>query len=75
VEQLMNTYDDDPVAALCVALRVVLDLPGADFATLLANRALEPERRARLLASDATALDELARELNETRTWSAQEGS
>ena len=67
VEQLLGDYDADPVAALSTALRVVLDMPGADWAALLAASPLDAARRRLLLDGDASSLDQLAAELNERR--------
>lgn len=63
-EQLMNTYDADPVGALATALRVVTGRRYATWETLIAHL---PDSAA--LARGATAsLDRLAAELNETRS-------
>jgi hypothetical protein len=72
VEQLLATYDDDPVGALTVALRRVVAAGNAPASRVswpqLVTLAIDdPERRARLLTRDVDALDELARELNERR--------
>ena len=67
VERLLVDYDADPVAALSAALRVVLDMPGADWATLLAAAPLDAARRRLLLDADESSLDQLAAELNERR--------
>lgn len=67
-EALMAGIDADPVAALTVALRRLLDLPGADWADLVAASGLPADRRALLLGGDQRALDELAAELNEQRS-------
>jgi hypothetical protein len=49
-------------------LRIILDLPNADWATLLAAAPIEAVRREKLLAADESSLDQLARELNEFRS-------
>jgi hypothetical protein len=67
VEALLAGYDTDPIDALTVALRVVLDQPDASFDTLVASAPIGPRRRRDLVARDLAALDALARELNETR--------
>ncbi len=67
VEALLRDFDADPVAALTAALRVVLEQPSAQWKELLAVAAFPNARRARLLAGDQDALDELAAELNEAR--------
>jgi hypothetical protein len=66
-ERLLAGYDADPIAALTAALQIALDMPGAEWATLVASAPIEGGRRARLLACDERSLDELARELNERR--------
>lgn len=67
VEQLLADYDDDPMAALTVALRRTLDAPAADWATLLDMSGFELETLEHLRAGDLMALDALAAELNERR--------
>jgi hypothetical protein len=72
VEQLLATYDDDPVGALTVALRRLVatadpSAPGASWPQLVAIAIDDPQRRASLLAADVDALDDLARELIERR--------
>ena len=66
VEQLLATYDEDPVGALTIALRrVVADrdasTSGASWPQVVVLAVDDPVRRARLLARDVSALDELAR--------------
>lgn len=70
--RLLDSYDADPIAALTVALRIAIDLPGADWATVIAAAPLDEDRRARLRAGDVAALDALAAELNERRGFSPQ---
>ena len=71
VEALLAGYDDDPVAAISVALRRLCDRPRATFAELVdelaARGGLSPSSQQALLAGDVAALDALAAELNETR--------
>lgn len=62
VERLLDHYDLDPVGALTDALRVVLDHPTADLATLVATASLDPA-----ILHDQTARDALVRDLNELR--------
>jgi hypothetical protein len=62
VESLLAGYDDDPVAALTIALRVVLDHPAAEIGALLAEAGLEPG-----LLADIARRDALVRDLNELR--------
>jgi hypothetical protein len=72
VEDLLTTYDHDPVAALTPALCKVLDAaPGTPWDDLLALAPIRPERRAALARLDAEALDDLVRQLNEERTLDA----
>lgn len=68
VEALLTSYDADPVAALTAALRRVLELPAADWPTLLDAAPLDAGRATRLRRGDQRALDELAAELNEQRS-------
>lgn len=71
VEELLGTYDTDPVAALTVALRRVLGRPGASWPDLLAATGWDTERLVPLLAGELDALDGLATALNELRTLPA----
>jgi hypothetical protein len=67
VETLLRDYDQDPVAALTVALRVVLRLPDAAWEELVDACDLSDDRRRALAARDVDALDRLAMDLNEER--------
>ncbi|MFM2078837.1 MAG: hypothetical protein RJA49_2727 [Actinomycetota bacterium] len=71
VEQLLETYDVDPVAALTTALRTTLDRPDLDFTALVKLAGFSCAQRIRLQAHDAVAMDELVAELNELRTVNA----
>lgn len=70
VEALWQRYDTDPVGALSEALRRVLDTDEDDWTTLVKAAGFTCARRILLQARDQTALDELARELNELRRLS-----
>lgn len=70
VEALWQRYDTDPVGALSEALRRVLDTDEDDWTTLVKSAGFTCARRILLQARDQTALDELARELNELRQLS-----
>ena len=70
VEQLLGHYDTDPIAAITTAMRIVLEQPDANYRSLVLAAPFDVDRCARLLAADVVTLDELARELNETRTLS-----
>lgn len=69
MEELFGTYDADPIRALSVALRAVLDEP-ADTAwpELLARATITDSLRAALLNGEQAALDALAADLNEFRS-------
>jgi hypothetical protein len=67
-EELLASYDDDPESALTAALRRVLGRPDLGFDALVADAGLSAERAAALTARHLSALDALARELNEQRT-------
>ena len=69
VERLMNDYDRDPVAALARAVAAVLGRNDLDWAALLAAAPIDEPTRSALLARDQRALDALARDLNELRTF------
>jgi hypothetical protein len=49
-------------------MRIILDLPDANWSTLLAAAPIDAARHAKLLAADESSLDQLARELNEFRS-------
>jgi hypothetical protein len=68
VEALLSAYDDDSVAALSAALRIVLERNEAVWPELVAAAEFTETRTAALLVGEQGALDELARELNELRT-------
>lgn len=71
-ERLLADYDADPIAALTSALRIVLDMPDAEWAALLAAAPLDDGRRQRLREADESTLDQLAAELNERRSFGSQ---
>ena len=64
---MLAGYDADPVAALTNALQIALDMPAAEWSTLLAAAPFAADRRRNLLDGDQRSLDELAAELNERR--------
>ena len=68
VEELLAGYDADPVGALTVALRRVVERPEATWPELVAAAGFDDTRRAALLIGEERALDTLAAELNERRT-------
>jgi hypothetical protein len=47
-ERLLAAYDTDPIAALTAALRIVLDMPDAGWAALVAAAPIDADRRGRL---------------------------
>ena len=68
-ERLLAGYDADPIATLTSALRIVLDMPDAGWAALVAAAPIDADRRGRLLSHDESSLDQLATELNEFRSF------
>lgn len=74
-ERLLAGYDADPIAALTAALRIILEMPNADWATLLAASPIESKRWQRLLAADESSLDRLVAELNENRGFDGHRAS
>ena len=66
VEALLRDFDDHPIEALTTALRRVFDKPDGEWLTLIAH--LREDRRRLLVARNQPALDDLAAELNETRS-------
>lgn len=71
VEQLMASYDRDPLEALTAALRTALDRPDLDWTALVKLAGFSCARRIRLQAQQTAALDELLVELNESRVVNA----
>lgn len=67
VELMLRDYERDPLAALLTALRIVLGRPFATWQTAVIECCADHQRLRLLLNFDQGALDELARELNETR--------
>lgn len=67
VEILMNSLDDDPIASLTTALRVVLGRPHSTFETLVSLSPIDAAWRSGVIAGHAAALDRLASHLNESR--------
>jgi hypothetical protein len=74
-EHLLAGYDSDPIHALAAALRIILEMPNADWAALLAASPIDAERRQRLLAAEEPSLDRLAAELNESRGFDGHRAS
>jgi hypothetical protein len=50
-------------------MRTLLDMPNATWAEVLRVAPIDDDRRRRLLSEDEAALDELAAELNEFRSF------
>jgi hypothetical protein len=67
VEALLIRYDQDPIAALTTALRIVLERPDGLWPDLIAAAPFSETRRAAVLLGEEGALDDLAAELNELR--------
>ena len=67
VERMLDEYDRDPLAALLTAMRIVLGRPYATWLTAVLESCDDVKKRQQLLNSEQSALDDIARELNETR--------
>jgi len=67
VEEMLATYDTQPVVALRSALRKCFGLPQATWSTLIELVAKQPGEINQLLSLNTDALDNLAKTLNETR--------
>ena len=65
---MLDGYDADPIGALTVALRLVLDQPQAAWEALVIAARVDDADRHALQLGDQHALDHLLRELNELRT-------
>jgi len=64
---LLVGYDQDSVAALTVAMRIVLERPDASWPDLVHAAGFSQTRAAALLLGEEGALDALVQELNELR--------
>ena len=71
-ERLLADYDADPIAALSAALRVILEMPEAEWAELVTAAPIDAERRRLLLEGKQPTLDRFAAELNERRGFETQ---
>ena len=67
VEEMLATYDTQPVVALRNALRKCFGMPHATWATLIELAANQKGEISQLLSLKTDALDNLVRTLNETR--------
>jgi hypothetical protein len=67
-EELMNSYDANPLQALTHALRIVTGMPNASWNSLIAQVSTDLKQRKLLYAFDQQCLDQLAQGLNESRT-------
>lgn len=68
VERMLDEYDSDPLAALLTAMRIVIGRPFATWQTAALECGASANKQQQLLNFDLGAFDDLARELNETRT-------
>jgi len=68
---LLRDFDSDPIDALSAALASLLERDGDTWPELLAAAPFTPTRRAALLTGEPGSLDDLAAELNETRSLPA----
>ncbi len=68
VEVLLADYDGDSIGALTVAMRTALDSVDGAWPDLVQAAGFSDTRTAALLVGEQSALDDLATELNETRT-------
>jgi len=64
---MLAGYDDDPVATLTTALRIVLDRRDATWPELIGQLPYTDTRRTALLLGEERTLDALVAELNERR--------
>jgi hypothetical protein len=67
VEEMLATYDTQPVVALRNALRKCFGMPHATWVTLIELVAKQPDEINQLLSLNTDALDNLVKALNETR--------
>jgi hypothetical protein len=67
VEEMLATYDTQPVVALRNAVRKCFGMPHATWATLIELAAKQTDDISQLLALNTDALDNLVKTLNETR--------
>ena len=69
---MLAHYDTNPVRALTSALRVVLEMPAANWPELIGAAGFSDTRAAALIVADDVALDALVAELNELRMLHTQ---
>jgi uncharacterized protein len=67
-EELMNSYDANPLQALTHALQTVTGMPDASWNSLIAQVTTDLNQRKLLYTFDQQCLDQLAQRLNESRT-------
>ena len=67
VEEMLATYDTQPVIALRNALRKCFGMPHATWVTLIELAAKQSDEINQLLSLNTDALDDLVKALNETR--------
>lgn len=67
VEEMLATYDTEPLMALRNALRKCFGMPHATWETLIELLAKQPDEISQLLSLNTDALDQLVGALNETR--------
>ena len=67
VENLLETYDNNPLEALSIALRKCLGMPFANWETLIEIAVPQFQECQLLLSRDTRAFDSLVKQLNETR--------
>ncbi|CAB4900302.1 unannotated protein [freshwater metagenome] len=67
-EELINSFDANPQAALMRALRIATGMPHASWKSLVALTSTDLQHRELLYEGDQSCLDQLVKQLNEQRT-------
>ena len=65
---MLDSYDEDPIAALTTALSLTLEADQPSWASLVHLAGVTQLQRHALLAHDTVALDELLKQLVENRS-------
>jgi hypothetical protein len=67
-EELIDSFDANPQAALMRALRIATGMPHASWKSLVALTSTDLQHRELLYEGDQSCLDQLVKQLNEQRT-------
>ena len=68
VERMLNTYDEDPVGTLTLAISLTSEVASQSWTDLVGNLGFDIHRTQSLRERDTEALDELLKSLVENRS-------